>query len=87
MNGLNKVVTIDPQFTAKQWGLYERDDLMFDAAYYLNLHLKNYVNLHKMDKSNVRLRMQFEMNQFAEYGAADSEPMQFLEKILAEIFG
>lgn len=87
MNGLNKVVTIDPQFTAKQWGLYERNDLLFDAAYYLNAQLKNCVNLYKMDKSNVRMHMQLQMNQFAEYGAADSEPMQFLEKILAEIFG
>jgi hypothetical protein len=85
MNGLNKSVQIDPKFTWRDWQLYDMPDVSIVASD-LNMTLKRAVNDGKT-KLEVNWIMTKLMSVYRGFGATDSEPMYFLERVLNEIFG
>lgn len=84
---------IEADFSAYQWGLfvnsYPRREIE-DIATRLNTHLNDICDtLYDVPytKKEVRDSMLKMMGNFAVYGASDTEPRAFLDKVLDQIFG
>lgn len=78
-----RVVKVDG-YTAQDWGLYDRDDAE-NLARGLNNAFSSIASENDRDETK-RLMLQT-MGEFAEYGAADSEPRWFLDYLLGRVFG
>lgn len=81
---LNKSVQIDPRFSWVDWGLYEVP-MSVGAANDLNTLLKELVNSGNT-QDQVLETMLSKMEDLRGFGASDTEPMQFLEAVLKEIY-
>lgn len=81
-----RIVTAN--FSADQWGLYtatfERDEIE-NIANVLNNVLQDYVN-NDYTKAQAMAGMHNVMLKNKNYGAYDSEPRQFLDAVLREIY-
>lgn len=75
-------------FSADQWGLltysFPRDEIE-KTADYLNDSLQEYVN-EDYTLEATRMGMHNFMQQLSKYGAYDTEPREFLECVLTEIY-
>ena len=80
--------TVKCNFSADQWELFTmsfpRDEIE-NIANALNNALQDYVN-HDYTKSETLNGMHHVMKTYSKYGAYDSEPMRFLERVLEEIY-
>jgi hypothetical protein len=85
---IKRVVKIDVWFTADEWQLYvvEFPVECRVVAQQLNQTLAQYVNRGE-DRETVTRFVHSLMRGNSMYGAADSEPIAFLERALDEIFG
>lgn len=84
---LRREVNVD--FTADQWQLYTASFPAAElaaAAQRLNQSLEAAVNS-GADRSTVYSTMQTVMNELSSFGAADSEPIWFLQDVMEEIYG
>ncbi len=90
MNNLTIVIKKDItcNFSADQWGLltatFPRDEIE-DVANRLNNQLNEYVN-DEYTVTEVRNGMHHYMLNCKNYGAYDTEPRNFLEQVLEEIY-
>jgi hypothetical protein len=82
---VERKVKIDPSFDAEQWDIYTTMEDAEAVAEQLNKRLKFYVNS-GYDKSSVYEKMYETMQKYSGYGACDSEPIWFLNKVLSEIY-
>lgn len=75
-------------FSADQWGLYTntfpRDEIE-DVANRLNSQLNDYVN-NDYTRTETREGMYNFLSKWSQYGAYDTEPRLFLDKVLEEIY-
>lgn len=85
MNRLNKSVQINPTFSWTDWELYE-GPFSSSTARSLNQHLMDLVNSGN-DRRETEDAMHDLMLKLSKSGAYDTEPRDFLERILTEIFG
>ena len=87
MKRLNKSVRINPQFSWTDWELYDSEGTI-RATELLNKLLADLVNA-GCDRRETFTAMANTMSSesFRELGAADSEPLRFLEDILDEVYG
>lgn len=85
---IKKSPTIRADFSADQWELFTmsfpRDEIE-SIANRLNNELEDYVN-NGYTKTETLSGMHDLMKKFSKYGAYDSEPMRFLERVLEEIY-
>lgn len=89
MQGLTVSVQISAHFTADQWELYTAshpEDVMATVAEELNTALSDAVNL-GLGRRAVEGRVHSVMIKNAKYGAADSEPIGFLQYVLDKVYG
>lgn len=70
-------------FTLEDWELYEGAEY---ATREINNQLEQSINNHS-DRDEVEREMESVMNQFAQYGATDSEPHWHLQKVLDFVYG
>lgn len=80
---------IECDFSATQWNLYTnkfpRKEIE-KVADVLNIRLKSLVNDSLNTKEKVRSLMIEEMAGYSEYGTYDSEPVEFLDRVLDVIY-
>jgi hypothetical protein len=80
-------VTAD--FSPDQWelytNLYDRSEMEYVATK-LNEALSNLTSDRTNNKVDVELAMHDVMKIYSKYGALDSEPIRFLERVLDEIY-
>lgn len=81
------VRNIKCNFTAEQWQLFtaSNPEECEMIAHDLNSHLTTLVNL-QTNKDMIRKAMHVHMGMYRNYGAIDSEPMDFLDIVLDRIF-
>ena len=87
---------IECTFTVDDWELYSTEDCCLEkrgifstseeACKDLNFQLETFVNS-GYTKAQARKYMHHIMTDLASYGAADTEPMGFLEDVLDRIYG
>ncbi len=84
---IKRVIKIQAWFTAEEWQLYTTEYPVECrvVAQQLNTTLNEYVNRGE-DRRTVAHFMRSVMRSNSMYGAADTEPMVFLERVLDEIF-
>ena len=85
---VTRKITVD--FTAEQWGLYTHSFPYRETANIardLNESLEILFNDVNNSKAYVLMQMMNELKRFRKYGAADSEPMYFLERVVNELYG
>ena len=84
---VTRKITVD--FTAEQWGLYTNSypKECYAAAKDLNESLEVLYNDSRNQKAFVLMTMMNEMKRHRKYGAADSEAMWFLERVVNELYG
>ena len=85
LKGLTKVTRFTVNFTADDWDLYNvqgRDA----AAAEINSVLAQLLNRGELTRGEVEAEMMSVLYRFAELGAADSEPTNFLMRVLDEAF-
>lgn len=85
MKNLNKTVSIAPTFSWKEWGLYDWTASV-GAANKLNDTMILAVSA-GISETGFRREMLKAMAEFANLGALDTEPRDFLERVIEEIFG
>lgn len=85
MLGLAKTTKYRAEFSADQWELYTSSMDCREVADKLNRMLTELLN-GNIPRHEVEKNMLVYMDRFAEYGAADSEPMRLLERVLEEAF-
>lgn len=85
MNRLIKTTTIRVGFAWTDWELYDKPGVTL-IAQKLNTILQAAVN-DGGDRRDVAQTMFCEFKRFRDFGADDSEPHRFLERILNDIFG
>jgi hypothetical protein len=78
-------VKISASFTADDWELYTDDENAEEVAEKLNEHLEFFVNS-GFESNEVHNKMWKIMNEYSKFGAADTEPMYFLDSVLSEIY-
>lgn len=93
---ITQSLNIECEFTVDDWELYSTEDCCGEkkgifstseeACKDLNFQLETFVNS-GYKKALTRKYMQHIMNGVASYGAADTEPMGFLEDVLDRIYG
>ena len=85
---IKTVRTVTCDFSADQWELftlsYPRDEIE-NVANALNNALQDYVN-NDYTKRETLSGMEHVMKTYSKYGAYDSEPIYFLERVLEEIY-
>lgn len=85
---IQTVKKVNCNFSADQWELYthkyERDEIEM-VANELNSWIEYYVNA-GMDRSSTENNLHQIMRRNSKYGAYDSEPIRFLEHVMAEIY-
>lgn len=86
MKRLNLKLIVDPVFTAEDWQLFTCSMDCSAAANSLNKALKEAINS-GVDRRTTRSLVHREMNNLSKFGAADSEPLWFLEQILDSVYG
>ena len=86
MKRLNKSVRINPQFSWTDWELYDTEGTI-RATELLNKLLADLVNA-GCDRNEAYTAMYNTMTSqsFSDLGAADSEPLAFLDRVLDEIY-
>ena len=82
---IDRKVRISADFGAEDWELYSNEE-SDDIAEKLNKSLEFYVN-NGYTKKEVYDNMMKIMYSHSKAGAADSEPLYFLEKVLNEVSG
>lgn len=88
MDRLNKIIKINPQFTATDWHLFSFDKVKSDAAAKaLNEELMQAVNFGNPTCKGVGTRMWNKMMQYRALGATDIECKKVLIQVLTEVFG
>ena len=90
MMNLQVTRKIKCDFTAEQWGLYTHSFPYSETANIardLNESLEVLFNDPNNTKGHVLMKMMDELKRFRNYGAADSEPMYFLEHVVNELYG
>lgn len=90
---INTVVTVEAEFTMHDWELYTSMEASNAVASALNRRLEKEVSKASLETScrveriaMVRREMHQLMSQYRSYGALDTEPVNFLERVLEEIF-
>jgi len=87
MENLKVRKNISVNFTGDQWELYTESMNCSAAVYTLNEYLEHLVNEGQYDKKTVLNKMFDKMKDFSSYGACDSEPIWFIQKVVEEIYG
>jgi hypothetical protein len=82
---IERKVKIEANFDAEQWELYANEGDAEEAAQKLNESLNFYVNS-GYSRETVYEKMYDSMKKLSGYGACDSEPIWFLNKILGVIY-
>lgn len=90
MNNLTikTVRTVTCDFSADQWDLYTNAfprGVIENVANDLNSYLNELAN-NGYTKREIEDLMHIKLKSLAEYGAYDSEPLRFLERVLEEIY-
>ena len=83
---IRRVIEVDAEFTAEQWGLYTTMPGAEYVARDLNHGLGISVKAHGT-REGARAAIYLRMHQHREFGALDSEPCAFLEQVLDYIWG
>lgn len=78
-------VTIDVTFSNEEWKLLNSANNA-EVADKLNSRLCQLINDFEFDKETTRLRMMAIMMANAQYGAYDSDSIEFLDQVLLKIF-
>lgn len=86
MNRLNKTIHINPLFSWVDWDLYEGVNRTEAVAFRLNTRLAELVNRGEPRKDVEREMLKL-MDFYSSNGAADSEPVALLNRVLDEVFG
>ena len=84
VQGLNKTVEINPTFTWQQWELYDTPDSE-RIAIELNFMLALMFNAGASRRS-IEAKMSERMASYSQFGANDTEPRVFLNRILNHLF-
>lgn len=85
MKGLSIVKQVRCSFSADQWGLYTTTKDCTFAARDLNRCIETYFN-QGLTYNEVYDKTYEVMKKHSSYGAADSEPMYFLEDVLNHLY-
>lgn len=84
---VERVIKIRADFKADDWQLYDSAGPTANViAHGLNQTLEEYVNRGET-RAEVTRFMHSQMHHHAEFGANDTEPRAFLERVLDQIFG
>lgn len=85
MRNLTVTKRIKVNFTAEQWDLYTHERDCTNAVRDLNFTLERYFN-EGLPKSEVYDKVYEAMKRNSAYGACDSEPIYFLDRVLKELY-
>ena len=82
---VDRKVNITAAFSAEDWQLYLDSEESEEIAHKLNKRLEFLVN-NGFTSEDVHRNMWRTMNEYSRFGAADSEPMRFLNNVLNSIY-